>query len=119
MWRLIAPIVALSLLGASLLRAGDALLLAGCAVLLLVLAIPRPWAARVVQVALLAAALRWLWLTWLLASMRAAMGIPYLRMVAILGAVALLTLLAALVFRSPRLKRYYRLGTPEPMRPQS
>lgn len=109
MWRLLAPILALVLLGASLLRAGDTLLLAGCAVLLLLLAVPRPWAARVVQLALLAAALRWLWLTWLLASMRAAMGIPYLRMVAILGAVAALTLLAALVFRSARLRRYYGL----------
>jgi hypothetical protein len=41
--------------------------------------------------------------------MRAAAGVPYGRMAAILVAVALLTLCAALVFRSARLKRYYRL----------
>lgn len=110
MWRLIAPILAILLLGASFLRAGDELMIVACAALLLLLAVPRPWAALAVQLGLLLAALRWLWLTWLIASMRAAMGIPYTRLVLILGTVALLTLLAALVFRSGRLRRYYRLG---------
>lgn len=110
MWRLIAPVLAILLLGASFLRAGNELMLAACGGLLLLLAIPRPWAALAVQLGLLFATLRWLWLTWLIASMRAAMGIPYARLVLILGTVALLTLLAALVFRSQRLRRYYGLG---------
>ena len=109
MWRLIAPVLALVLSGASFLRAGDLAMVAACGVLILLLAVPRPWAARVVQLALVLAALRWLWLTWALAGMRAAAGVPYARMAAILGAVAALTLLAALVFRSRRLRRYYRL----------
>jgi hypothetical protein len=109
MWRLAAPIIAFLLLGASFLRAGNELMLVLCAALLLLLAVPRPWAARIVQLALVLAALRWIWLTWMIAAMRAAMGIPYIRLVAILGAVALLTLLAALVFRSRRLRRFYRL----------
>lgn len=109
MWRLIAPIIALLLLGASFLRAGDTALVAACGLLLLLLFVPRPWAARIAQLALVLAALRWLWLTWLLAGARAAAGVPYTRMVAILGAVALLTLLATLVFRAARLRRYYRL----------
>lgn len=112
MWRLIAPVLAFVLLGASFLRAGDLAMVAACGLLILLLAVPRPWAARVVQLALVLAALRWLWLTWMLAGMRAAAGVPYVRMVAILGAVALLTLLAALVFRSRRLRRHYRLETP-------
>lgn len=109
MWRLIAPILAFVLLGASFLRAGDTVLMAACGMLLLLLFVPRAWAARTAQLALALAAMRWLWLTWMLAGARAAAGVPYARMVAILGAVALLTLLAALVFRTARLRRYYRL----------
>lgn len=109
MWRLTAPILAILLLGASFMRAGDQVMMGVCGLLLLVLAVPRPWAARIAQVALALAALRWLWLTWMIGSMRAAMGVPWTRMALILGAVALVTLLAALVFQSPRLRRYYRL----------
>jgi hypothetical protein len=109
MWRLVAPVLAFILLGASFLRAGDTLLVAACGALMLLLAVPRPWAARIAQLTLALAALRWLWLSWTLAGMRAAAGVPYGRMVAILGTVALLTLLAALVFRAARLRRYYRL----------
>jgi hypothetical protein len=112
MWRLAAPILAYLLLGASFLRAGDQLMVLACGALLLLLAVPRWWAARLAQLALAFAALRWLWLTWMLAGMRAAAGLPYARMIAILGAVALLTLLAALVFNSARLRRYYGLETP-------
>jgi hypothetical protein len=112
MWRLVAPIIAFTLLGASFLRAGDQVMVLACGALVLLLAVPRWWAARIAQLALVFAALRWLWLTWLLAGTRAAAGVPYTRMVAILGAVALLTLLAALVFRSARLRRYYGLETP-------
>jgi hypothetical protein len=108
-WRLVAPICGFLLLGASFLRAGNELMVAVSAGLALMLAVPRPWAARLAQFALVLAALRWLWLTWTMATVRAAAGVPYARMVAILATVALLTLLAALVFRSRRLRRYYRL----------
>lgn len=109
MWRLAAPVIAFLLLGASFMRAGQDLMVVMCGLLLLLLAVPRPWAAWMVQVALVLGALRWLWLTWMLASMRAAAGVPYVRLVVILASVALLTLLAAFVFRSRRLRRYYRL----------
>jgi hypothetical protein len=110
MWRIALPVIAFLLLGASFLRAGNEIMVAACGVLVLLLAVPRPWAAWLAQLALALAALRWLWLTWMLAEMRAAAGVPYGRMVAILVAVALLTLCAALVFRSARLRRYYRLA---------
>lgn len=113
MWRLAAPVIALLLTAASFLRAGDIFMIAACGVLVLLVAVPRAWAARVVQLALVLAAARWLWLTWMLTVTRAAAGVPYTRMVAILGTVALLTLLATLVFRSRRLRRYYRLDPPE------
>jgi hypothetical protein len=45
----------------------------------------------------------------IIGSARAAAGAPYLRMALILGAVALFTLLAALVFRNARVRRFYGL----------
>lgn len=109
MWRLIPPIVAILLLGASFFRAGNELMLVACIVLLTVAAVPRHWAARTVQVALALGAARWVFVAWMIGSMRAAAGAPYLRMALILGGVALFTLLAAFVFRSARLRRFYRL----------
>lgn len=109
MWRLVAPVLALLLLGASFFRAGNEVMVIVAAGLLVLLAVPQPWAARVVQVALALGALRWIWMAWAMASVRIAADVPYLRMVLILGAVAGLTLLAASVFQSRRLRRYYRL----------
>lgn len=109
MWRLVAPVLALLLLGASFFRAGNEMMVVVGAGLLVLLAVPQPWAARIVQVALALGALRWAWMAWAMASMRIAAGTPYLRMVLILGAVAVFTLYATSVFRSRRLRRYYRL----------
>lgn len=114
MWRLIMPILAFALLGASFMRAGDQLMVLVCVALVGSLAVPRPWIARLAQTALVLAALRWLWLGWFIGSTRAAIGIPYTRMALILGAVALFTLLAALVFQSERLRRYYAPATRRP-----
>ena len=114
MWRLIMPILALAVLAASFMRAGDQLLVLGCVGLALLLALPRPWAARLAQAVLVLAALRWVWLAWVIGSTRAAMGIPYTRMALILGAVALFSLISALVFQSGRLRRYYGLAARQP-----
>jgi|SRR6056297_1659643 len=111
MWRLIAPVLALLLLGASFFRAGNEVMVVLVVGLLAMLAVPQPWAARVVQVALALGALRWVWMAWAMASVRVAAGVPYLRMVLILGAVAAFTLFATSVFRNRRLQRYYRLDT--------
>lgn len=113
MWRLFMPALAFVLLGASFLRAGNEVMVLACLGLLALLSVPRSWAARVAQAALVLGALRWIWVGWLIGSARAAMGAPYLRMALILGAVALFTLLAALVFRQRRLRRYYGLDQPQ------
>lgn len=110
MWRLIMPILSLAVLGASFMRAGNEMAVAGCVGLVLLLAFPRPWSARLAQAVLVLAALRWVWLAWVIGTTRAAMGIPYTRMALILGAVALFTLLSALVFHSEPLRRHYRLA---------
>lgn len=109
MWRLCMPVLAFLLLGASFLRAGNELMVLACLGLLALLSVPRPWAARIAQTALVLGALRWIWVGWLIGAARASMGAPYARMALILGSVALFTLLAALVFRHPWLRRYYRL----------
>ena len=80
------PGLALLLLAAHLLHAGLlplavlALLLAG------LLAVRRPWAARVLQAVLLLAAVEWILTTVTLAQMRLQHGQPYLRLALILAA---------------------------------
>jgi hypothetical protein len=106
---LLAPCLALTLLGAHFHRAGSALGVAACVVLIGLLALPRAWVARVVQLALWAGALEWLWTTYLLVQARIALGQPWARLALILGAVALFTAAAALVFRQARLRTRYAL----------
>jgi hypothetical protein len=71
------------------------------------MALRHAWVPRVLQLALLAGAAEWAWTAALLAQQRLALGQPWLRMALILGAVALLTLSAALVFRSAGLRARY------------
>jgi hypothetical protein len=106
---LLAPGLALALLGAHFHRAGSALGVTACVLLVGLLALPRAWAARGVQLALLAGALEWLWTAYLLVQARIALGQPWARLAWILGAVALITAAAALVFRQPRLRARYGL----------
>jgi hypothetical protein len=106
----LAP-VALSalLLAAHFYRAG-ALALAVLAVASLALLLVRkPWAARVLQVALVLGAMEWIRTLATFAAMRISLGQPYLRMALILGAVALFTALAALAFERPALRARYGL----------
>jgi 4-amino-4-deoxy-L-arabinose transferase-like glycosyltransferase len=109
------PGLALLLLAAHLLH-GGLLPLAVLAILLAgLLWVRRPWAARVVQVVLLLAAVEWAVTAFGLAQMRLRHGEPYLRLVLILGAVTAFTLLAAYVFQRPRLRAWF--GCPVPGTP--
>lgn len=65
---------------------------------------------RVLQIALIAGGAEWIRTTVALASARDAAGEPWIRLVAILGAVALFTMCSGLVFRFPRLKERYGEG---------
>jgi hypothetical protein len=108
--RLSLPLLALLLLAAHFYRAGWLPLAALCAALTLLLAVPRPWAARTVQAALVLGAIEWLRALAAFASMRIAAGQPYLRLALILGGVAAFTLAAAWVFRHRSLRSRFRLG---------
>jgi hypothetical protein len=106
---LLAP-AALSLLvlGAHFLRAGQPLLVVAAVALVGLLFVRRRWAARTVQAALLLGALEWVRTTLALAGARMSTGEPYLRMVVILGAVAAVCALSALVFFAPPVRRWFR-----------
>lgn len=106
---LVLPSLAAILLAAHFYRAGQLLPAALSAGVLVLLAIPRAWAARVLQFALLAGAVEWLRTLALFASARMSMGQPYLRLTLILLAVAAFTAASAIVFRQPALRRRYRL----------
>ena len=73
------------------------------------LLIKRPMAARAVQVGLLLGALEWVRTLMAIALRRHELGEPWLRMAIILGTVALVTALSALVFQTTNLKNRFSL----------
>ena len=115
--RLLPVFVVLAILAAHFYR-GWAWVPFGITVALLPLLFVRaPWAARVLQAALVVGALEWLRTAAALIAVRQSMGQPYTRLALILGSVALATALCALIFqwRPVRL----RFGMPEAKHPES
>jgi hypothetical protein len=109
--RLLPAALALLVLGAHFLRAGHLALVAVSLAVVTILFVRRPWAARIVQGALVLGALEWLSTLALLAEERRAAGTPYLRMTLILVGVALATAFSLLAFRSRAVKEHFRLYT--------
>ena len=105
-------VLSLLLLGAHFMRYGNQPGVAMASLLIALLFVRRPWVARIVQVALVLAAIEWVRTLYLLAAMRAATGESATRMVIILASVATVTLLSALLFESKALKRIYGHGKP-------
>ncbi|MCP4549158.1 MAG: hypothetical protein GY835_22115 [bacterium] len=107
--QLIPVVISLLVLGAHFLRYGWTFLFVAVVVLMVaVLTIHRPWAARTAQTALVLGFLEWLRTLFYLANARFDAGQP-VRMIVILGAVAAFTLLSALVFQTRTLRRLYGL----------
>lgn len=75
----------------------------------LILFIRRPWVARLIQIVLVLGALEWVRTLIAIAQRRLGMGEPWLRMVVILGTVALFTAFSALVFQGKSMKERYSL----------
>ena len=75
----------------------------------LLLLVRRPWVARAFQIALVLGALEWIRTVIAIGIARQALGEPWLRMAVILGAVALVTALSALVFQTKALKIRYSI----------
>jgi hypothetical protein len=104
---LIPPVVAFLLLAAHFYRAGIHLAVAVAVAMIVLVFVRRPWAARIIQLALVLAGIEWLRSAVTLVHARGAMGEPYLRLALILGGVALFTALAALVVQTRRAREHF------------
>lgn len=107
---LVLPAFSALLLAAHFYRAGEIALAGASFALIALLAVPRRWAARVVQIALALGTLEWLRTLAALAAERVSAGQPYLRLAVILLAVAAFTAASALVFRNAGLRVRYNIG---------
>jgi hypothetical protein len=97
-------------LAAHFYRAGNVLLFIAALLLLALIAVAKPWAARTLQTALLVGAAEWLRTMASFVSARQAEARPWLRLAVILTAVALVSALSALAFRTKALRTRYGLG---------
>ena len=107
--RLLPVILSFLLLGAHFYRAGIVALTVLCVAILFLLALRKSWIPRLFQVLLLIGAVEWLRTLYFFAAMRIAWGEPWTRLAIILGTVALLTAVSALVFKSRKLRAFYGL----------
>ena len=104
------PIVlSLVTLGAHFMRYGSDLGVVGVVVLIGLLFVRQPWVARLMQVALVLAAILWVHTLFDLAQLRIGLGHSATRLVIILSTVATVTLCSALLFQTKDLKKIYRL----------
>ncbi len=99
-------------LGAHFLRRGNTPLVVICLALVALLFVRRVWAARVVQAALVLAAAEWVRTLAVLLPERRAAGEPWVRLVAILGAVALVAIVGALLLEARPLRAHFVRGAP-------
>ena len=85
---------------------------AGCAMTVVaavaLVFVRRPWAVSTLRLGLAAGTGVWLVTAWRIAQQRMAAGMPYLRMLAILGAVAAFTAMALWIFPVSRSSREAR-----------
>ncbi len=95
------------LLAAHFYRAGQAAVVAVSLVLPALLLFKRSWVPTVISVALILGAFEWIHTLLKIATIRADMGAPWLRMALILGTVALFTAGSAFVFRLSASKQRY------------
>ena len=96
-------------LAAHFFRAGHFVLFAAALALLALTAIRKPWAARTLQVVLVLGAFEWVRTMFRFVSERQLEGRPFMRLAVILTAVALLSALSALLFRTKALRARYGL----------
>ncbi|HER19685.1 MAG TPA: hypothetical protein ENO14_01415 [Chromatiales bacterium] len=100
--RFIPAVLSLLVLGAHFLRQGQTLLLVISLGLIGLVAVPRRWALRVLQAALVLGAVEWIRALLVLSRVRAEMAMPATRMTIILAAVALFTAASAFVVPARR-----------------
>lgn len=105
--RLLPVLLSAVLLAAHFSRHDLTLLIPVALALPVLLLVRRPWVPRLVQAVLLLAALEWVRTGVVLGRARLEAGEPWVRMAVILGAVAVVTAVSALVFRIPAVRERY------------
>ncbi len=105
---LVLPAVVLLLLAAHFFRAGLMPLTVVCLLLPALLFVREPWVPRVLQATLALGTLEWLRTAWVFATHRIEAGQPYIRLLVILGSVALVTGLAAAALRAQSSREHFR-----------
>ena len=101
-------IISCMLIGAHFLRAGSAVLVVVSVAVPVFLFIHRRWAARIVQIFLVIAAIEWLRTLFVYISIYENTGQSWTRMAIILGSVAAFTFCSVFVFFSKRVKERYQ-----------
>lgn len=107
MMAVLPAVFAFALFAAHCWRAGFLPLAVVAAVLAAVPFVRRRWVPALAQGALVLASFEWVRALFAFAAERVAQGRPWLRLAVILGAVIVVTLLAAWLLRSARAKRWY------------
>jgi hypothetical protein len=108
--RLLPVVLVLAILAAHFYRAQAWVPFGVTVGLLPILFVRAPWAARVLQAALVVGALEWIRTAAALVAMRQSMGQPYTRLALILGAVALATAACAFLFQWRPVRERFRIG---------
>ena len=80
-----------------------------CLLIPFLLFIKQGWIIRTIQTLLIFGSIEWIRTLFVYVNERQAIGEPYIRLVIILGIIALFTGLSALVFRNQALKERYKL----------
>jgi hypothetical protein len=109
--RLAPAVTACILLAAHFLRFYAFGIVGFCLLLPFLLLRRRAWTARIVQIVLLLGALVWGRAGYVFARQRMLAGEPWGRLVIIIGGVTLYTLVAAVLFETPPMRRRYGLRT--------
>jgi hypothetical protein len=97
--RIALQVLSLLLLAAHFYRGGMYPLVVAAVAMTSLAFVARDWAGRVLALVLLLGTAEWLHTAWALAHLRASLDQPYGRLVAILGAVAAVTLISAFLAR--------------------
>ena len=106
-WLLLPAVLGFLLLGAHFLRAGNLLGVVGCLSLCGLLLLRQWWVRRVAQVVLVLGSIVWVGTTYEIAEKRSKTGEPWGRMAVILLVVAGVSLGAAGLLETRRLKQWY------------
>ena len=96
--RLFPAVLALIMLAAHFYRAAAIVPAVLCVAVIALVFVRRPWAVLALRLGLSAGTVVWIATAWRIARDRMDAGMPYLRMLAILGVVAVFTAIAAWVY---------------------